>query len=553
MRKFLTTLLTVIITVVLAVGAAAGFLLYRKYKPSKERVDQNSWYQAAGDEIALFLNSELVENVRGRYIDGQVYLPLDWVDSALNERFYWDEENSQLIYTLPDSIVYADEGTLGNSGKPLLVQQDGQVWLLGGLVSSYTNLRIETFDTDNVHRAFVDTSWEPEQMAVVKKKSELRIRGGVKSAIVSDVDSGAEVIVLEQLDNWSRVRTEDGQVGYLQNSRLKAAEQRTLVSTFVEPEYTSISMDEPVVMVWHQVTNRSANQAMETLISNTKGVNVIAPTWFMLTDNEGDYTSLADQNYVTQAHAMGLQVWAVLDNFNQGDNVQSEILFASSSARKKLIATLMKDVAAYGIDGINLDIEGIKSSAGPHYVQFIRELSVDCRKQGIVLSIDSYVPSAYSAFYNWAEQGRVADYVVMMGYDEHYAGGEAGSVASLGYERQGIEDLLKQVPKEKIISAIPFYTRIWKADTEGTSSQSVGITSAKEWVESNQVPLYWQEELGQYYGELEKDGATYSIWMEDERSLELKMQLIRDNNLAGVACWRLGFEPQDIWDVVKLP
>ena len=553
MRKFLTTLLTVIITVVLAVGAAAGFLLYRKYKPSKERVDQNSWYQAAGDEIALFLNSELVENVRGRYIDGQVYLPLDWVDSALNERFYWDEENSQLIYTLPDSIVYADEGTLGNSGKPLLVQQDGQVWLLGGLVSSYTNLRIETFDTDNVHRAFVDTSWEPEQMAAVKKKSELRIRGGVKSAIVSDVDSGAEVIVLEQLDNWSRVRTEDGQVGYLQNSRLKAAEQRTLVSTFVEPEYTSISMDEPVVMVWHQVTNRSANQAMETLISNTKGVNVIAPTWFMLTDNEGDYTSLADQNYVTQAHAMGLQVWAVLDNFNQGDNVQSEILFASSSARKKLIATLMKDVAAYGIDGINLDIEGIKSSAGPHYVQFIRELSVDCRKQGIVLSIDSYVPSAYSAFYNWAEQGRVADYVVMMGYDEHYAGGEAGSVASLGYERQGIEDLLKQVPKEKIISAIPFYTRIWKADTEGTSSQSVGITSAKEWVESNQVPLYWQEELGQYYGELEKDGVTYSIWMEDERSLELKMQLIRDNNLAGVACWRLGFEPQDIWDVVKLP
>lgn len=553
MRKFLTTLLTVIITVVLAVGAVAGFLLYRKYKPSKERVDQNSWYQAAGDEVALFLNSELVENIRGRYIDGQVYLPLDWVDSALNERFYWDEENSQLIYTLPDSIVYADEGTLGSSGKPLLLKQDGQVWLLGGLVSSYTNLRIETFDTDNVHRAFVDTVWDPEQMAVVKKKSELRIRGGVKSAIVSDLDSGAEVIVLEQLDNWSRVRTEDGQVGYLQNSRLKETEQRTLVSTFAEPEYTSISMDEPVVLVWHQVTNRSANQAMETLISNTKGVNVIAPTWFMLTDNEGDYTSLADQDYVTRAHAMGLQVWAVLDNFNQGENVQSEILFASSSARKKLIASLMKDVAAYGIDGINLDIEGIKSSAGPHYVQFIRELSVDCRKQGIVLSVDSYVPSAYSAFYNWAEQGRVADYVVMMGYDEHYAGGEAGSVASLGYERQGIEDLLKQVPKEKIISAIPFYTRIWKEDASGTSSQSVGIASAKEWVESNQVQLYWQEELGQYYGELEKDGATYSIWMEEERSLELKMQLIRDNGLAGVACWRLGFEPQDIWDVVKLP
>ena len=553
MKRFLTTVLTVILTIVLAAGAAAGFILYRKYKPSKEQVDQSEWYQASGNESAVFLNSEREEGVKGRYIDGQVYLPVDWVDEAVNERFYWDEENSQLIYTLPDQIVYANEETMGSSGKPLLVQQDGTVWLLSSLVSDYTNVRIETFDTDGVHRIFVDTTWEPQQLAKVKKNTALRIRGGVKSALITEVPSGAEVTVLEQLENWSRVRTEDGQVGYLPNRRLKETEAKTLVSTFQEPEYTSISMDEPVVLVWHQVTNLSANQAMQTLISATKGVNVIAPTWFMLTDNSGNYESLADKNYVDQAHAMGMQVWAVLDNFNKGDNVQSEVLFASTAARKKLIASLMKDAQTYGFDGINLDVEGIKASAGPHYVQFIRELSVDCRKAGLVLSIDSYVPASYSAFYNWAEQGRVADYVVMMGYDEHFAGGEAGSVASIGYERQGITDLLKQVPKEKLISAIPFYTRIWKEDASGTSSQSVGISSAKEWVETNQVELYWQEDLGQYYGELEKDGVNYEIWMEEERSLELKMQLIRDNGLAGVACWRLGLEPADVWDVVKLP
>lgn len=553
MKRFLTTVLTVILTIVLAAGAAAGFILYRKYKPSKEQVDQSEWYQASGNESAVFLNSEREEGVKGRYIDGQVYLPVDWVDEAVNERFYWDEENSQLIYTLPDQIVYANEETMGSSGKPLLVQQDGTVWLLSSLVSAYTNVRIETFDTDGVHRIFVDTTWESQQLAKVKKNTALRIRGGVKSALITEVPSGAEVTVLEQLENWSRVRTEDGQVGYLPNRRLKETEAKTLVSTFQEPEYTSISIDEPVVLVWHQVTNLSANQAMQTLISATKGVNVIAPTWFMLTDNSGNYESLADKNYVDQAHAMGMQVWAVLDNFNKGDNVQSEVLFASTAARKKLIASLMKDAQTYGFDGINLDVEGIKASAGPHYVQFIRELSVDCRKAGLVLSIDSYVPASYSAFYNWAEQGRVADYVVMMGYDEHFAGGEAGSVASIGYERQGITDLLKQVPKEKLISAIPFYTRIWKEDALGTSSQSVGISSAKEWVETNQVELYWQEDLGQYYGELEKDGVNYEIWMEEERSLELKMQLIRDNGLAGVACWRLGLEPADVWDVVKLP
>ncbi len=553
MKRFLTTVLTVILTIVLAAGAAAGFILYRKYKPSKEQVDQSEWYQASGNEVAVFLNSEREESVKGRYIDGQVYLPVNWVDEAVNERFYWDEENSQLIYTLPDQIVYANEETMGSSGKPLLVQQDGTVWLLSSLVSTYTNVRIEAFDTDGVHRVFVDTTWEPQQLAKVKKNTALRIRGGVKSALITEVLSGTEVTVLEQLENWSRVRTEDGQVGYLPNRRLKETEARTLVSTFQEPEYTSISMDEPVVLVWHQVTNLSANQAMQTLISATKGVNVIAPTWFMLTDNNGNYESLADKNYVDQAHALGMQVWAVLDNFNKGDNVQSEVLFASTAARKKLIASLMKDARTYGFDGINLDVEGIKASAGPHYVQFIRELSVDCRKAGLVLSIDSYVPSSYSAFYNWAEQGRVADYVVMMGYDEHFAGGEAGSVASIGYERQGITDLLKQVPKEKLISAIPFYTRIWKEDALGTSSQSVGISSAKEWVETNQVELYWQDDLGQYYGELEKDGVNYEIWMEEERSLELKMQLIRDNGLAGVACWRLGLEPADVWDIVKLP
>lgn len=553
MKRFLTTVLTVILTIVLAAGAAAGFILYRKYKPSKEQVDQSEWYQASGNEVAVFLNSEREESVKGRYIDGQVYLPVNWVDEAVNERFYWDEENSQLIYTLPDQIVYANEETMGSSGKPLLVQQDGTVWLLSSLVSTYTNVRIEAFDTDGVHRVFVDTTWEPQQLAKVKKNTALRIRGGVKSALITEVLSGTEVTVLEQLENWSRVRTEDGQVGYLPNRRLKETEARTLVSTFQEPEYTSISMDEPVVLVWHQVTNLSANQAMQTLISATKGVNVIAPTWFMLTDNNGNYESLADKNYVDQAHALGMQVWAVLDNFNKGDNVQSEVLFASTAARKKLIASLMKDARTYGFDGINLDVEGIKASAGPHYVQFIRELSVDCRKAGLVLSIDSYVPSSYSAFYNWAEQGRVADYVVMMGYDEHFAGGEAGSVASIGYERQGITDLLKQVPKEKLISAIPFYTRIWKEDASGTSSQSVGISSAKEWVETNQVELYWQDDLGQYYGELEKDGVNYEIWMEEERSLELKMQLIRDNGLAGVACWRLGLEPADVWDIVKLP
>lgn len=556
MKKRTVTATTILATVLVLAALGGGAFLYMKYSPSKEAADQNAWYDVSGDEMAVLLNNEQADGIQGRFIDGQAYLPLTWVQDTLNEKFYWDEANAQLIYTLPEEIVYADASSTGSNGKPLFVQQEEQVWLMTELVTGYTDIRIRSYGDGEAKRIFVDTLWEPQQTAALKKDGHVRVRGGVKSAILTDVAEADSVEILEELEKWSKVRTEDGHVGYIQN-RVLIPDETTVspISTFEAPVYTSISMDEPVVMVWHQVTTKAANDALEELMADTKGINVVAPTWFMLTENDGSYHSLADQSYVDKVHAMGAQVWAVVDNFNMGTNVRSEVLFASTEARQRLIRNLVAEVKQYGIDGINLDIEGIKPEAGPHYVQFIRELSVDCRKNGIILSVDSYVPSAYTSFYNRAEQGRVADYVVIMGYDEHYAGGEAGSVASLGYERKGIEDTLKEVPKEKVISAIPFYTRVWKESDDGKvkTSDAMGIAKAAAWVEENQVELYWQEDLGQYFGETKKDGVTYSVWMEDERSIGLKMDLIREQELAGVACWKLGFEPASIWDVVKLP
>ncbi len=551
MKRFLVSLFTVIMTILIFAGACAGFILYKKYGPSQEPADLKAWFGVSGDDAAIILDHELQEGVHARHIDGQVYLPIDWVNDHLNERFYWDSANHQLIYTLPDSVVYAGKETLGSSGSPLFIEQEDQVWLLGGLVLNYTDISMESFMEDEAKRVFIDTNWEPDQVAIVKKDEAVRVRGGVKSSILTEVSSGDEVVILETLENWTRVRTADGYLGYVRNKRLKEIQERPLISTFTAPVYSSISLGEPVRLVWHQVTSMAANDKMKSLLAGTKGVNVIAPTWFMLTDNEGNFDSLAEQDYVDQAHAMGLQVWAVLDNFNRGANVQSEILFANTEARKRLITGLMKVVEKYDIDGINLDIEGIKASAGPHYVQFIRELSVDCRKSGIILSIDSYVPTSYNAFYNWTEQGRVADYVVMMGYDEHYAGSEAGSVASIGYERKGLEDLLRMVPKEKIISGIPFYTRLWKVKDGETTSTAMGISAAKKWVEEQGMELSWLEDLGQYYGELDSNEGRYYLWMEEERSIEKKMSLVDEFDIAGAAFWKLGFEPKEIWDVVE--
>ena len=161
------------------------------------------------------------------------------------------------------------------------------------------------------------------------------------------------------------------------------------------------------------------------------------------------------------------------------------------------------------------------------------------------------MPSAYTAFYNRREQGIVADYVIVMGYDEHYAGGEAGPVASLPYVEKGIADTLKEVPKEKVINSVPFYTRIWTEKDGKTTSKAYGIRDAKNWIKENNIELEWLDDLGVYYGESSNENGVQFVWMEEEKSLGLKVDLINEYDLAGAACWKLGFEDRSIWEIVS--
>ncbi|MCI8515309.1 MAG: glycoside hydrolase [Hungatella sp.] len=541
-----------ILLLVLGAGAVVGVTILQRYIPSKEPADLDMVLGVSGEETALFFNGKLQEDV-GLTRDGQIYLPVKWVNSRINEKFYWDEVEKLLVYTLPDTIVYADRRTKGSTGLPLILAEKSGIYLSVGLITNYTAVEVYGFVEGEDHkRVYIDDRWEPIQTGVSAKRTPVRVGEDIKSPILTYVEKEGNFQILDQSEEWARVLTEDGFIGYLKNKRIARTQTEENPCTMELPEYTSISLDEKVCLAWHQVTHEDANGAMEELIANTEGVNVIAPTWFALTDNRGNYHSYADRDYVDKAHEMGMQVWAVLDNFNMGDNVNSEILFSQTSVRKRLIAGLMEDVKQYGLDGINLDIEGIKPEAGPHYVQFIRELSVSCRKEGVILSVDNYVPAGYNSFYNRAEQGRVADYVIVMGYDEHYAGGEAGSVASYSYVQEGIQNTIEEVPHEKVINAVPFYTRVWTIKDDKTTSSALGIAGAQKWIEENGVELFWQEDMGQYYGELSTEEGLKQIWMEEERSLGLKMDLIEKYQLAGVGCWKLGFESASIWDVVKV-
>lgn len=530
-----------------------GVFLYWKFGPSRERADLTSVYKADENETVLYLNYEKQEAV-GIYENGQTYLPMDWVSENVNSRFYWDEGEEMLVYALPEEILYADGSSVGSGGQPLILAKEDGVYVSMGLVLNYTKVRIQAFDRTDAKRVFIEDTFENVPMADVRGTVQVRTKKDVKSPILTECRRGDSVTVLETDEKWVKVATPDGHVGYVKNRKLKNLRSETMESDFKEPVYQNISLDEKILLAFHQVTIPEANGKLEELLEPSEGVNVIVPTWFTLSSNDGDYESLASRGYVDKAHEKGLQVWAMLDNFSKecSKNVQSEILLSKTATRQKLIADMMEEAENYGFDGFNLDFESLKPEAMPHYVQFIREMSIACRERGLVLSVDNYVPSEYTADYNRKEQGIVADYVIIMGYDEHYAGGEKGSTASIEFVEKGITDTLLEVPKEKIINAVPFYTRLWTEEDGKTTSSALGIYKAKEWIDENDVELSWQKDLGQYYGEhKESETATEYLWMEEEKSLGLKMDLIRKYDLAGTAGWKLGLESPEIWDVIQ--
>ena len=418
-------------------------------------------------------------------------------------------------------------------------------------VKRYTNFSYEGFTEPE--RVQIYTTWEERQVADVKKNTAVRVLGGVKSEILADVQKGDALIILEQMETWSKVKTRNAIIGYVENKRLEEARSETpiAVTDYEEPEYTSVTRDYKINLGWHVVASVAGNDTLDEVTAQAKGLNVISPTWFMLSDNEGNFTSFASKDYVDRAHNKGLEVWGLVENIAYKDSIDMYEILSSTTKRAKLIDGLMDMVFTYGLDGINVDFEQISTDCGEHYIQFIRELSIPCRANGIVLSVDNYVPRGYNDHYDRQEQGVVADYVIIMGYDEHYAGSpEAGSVASIDFVEEGIARTVEQVPSNKVINAVPFYTRIWETKDGTLSSQAVGMDMAEEYVRAHSIQTEWSEETCQNYGEYTDGGSLYQVWLEDERSIEVKLNIMDKYAIGGVASWRLGYEKAEIWDVI---
>lgn len=572
LRKRLVTVLAAILLLVIVLTITVISSIIEKYTPTDERADAEAYFDIqTEDEIGLLFQNEKMDT-KGLLVDGTVYIDYETVKEYLNERFYWDSNENVLVYTTPTDVITAEVGSeeytvskTKNTENYVIVKVDGDVaYIALDFILKYTNISYETLSEPN--RMHITYQWGTVTRANVTKDNFVRVKGGIKSPILTDVLKGDVVEVIEQEEKWTKVRTEDAYIGYIQNKYLGDVYEEENQRDFDEPVYTSIQKDYKINMVWHQATTQEANDQLLTLLEDTKGVNTISPTWFSLRDNKGNITSLADSSYVDHAHELGLEVWALVDNFN--DDVSTYDVLSYTSKREKLINQLISEAIEYDLDGINIDFEELSTEEGPPFIEFIRELSVKCRANGIVLSIDNYVPSDYTDLYDREEQGTVADYVIIMGYDEHYAGSESpGSVASLSFVKEGIVNTLEEVPKEKVINAIPFYTRLWvetpKTEEEiaeedlnseyvpyNLTSQAIGMENIQKLLNVNGIEPVWDDSTSQYYANYTIDGITYEVWLDEETSIEEKMKLISEYDLAGVAAWKLGLEKDSIWDVI---
>lgn len=530
-----------IVLVSLIGGAVYGI---NKLIPTSKQMDLTEYYgQNADGEASLVAGTQKLEQ-KALISGDEVYIPLDVVNGYLNQRYYWDSANEKILYATPTSLT--EEAASDQPGGNVWLKES-TVYLKLDYVKKYTD--IDSYIYKDPARIAIQYKFSNVQTVTVKKDTVIRYRGGIKSKILTKTAKDTVLRLMNEGEDWDQVATDDGYIGYIQKKKVSAADTTDYKRSFKAEAYSYFTMDEPVNLAWHQVTSTDANNYFADTTQNMTGVNVISPTWFSVSDNDGNVSSLASGEYVMQAHEKGLKVWGLVDNFSE--NMSTTTVLSNTAARQNLENQLVTYALKAGLDGINVDFESLSEDVGIHFLQFLRELSIQCHENNLVLSVDNPVPEDFTSHYDRAEQGKVVDYVIIMGYDEHYVGSDAGSVASLPWVEQGVKDTLAEVPAKRTILAIPFYTRLWKTTDGGAlTSEAIGMDQAQQAISDNGAETYWDKTTSQNYGTYEGDGATYQIWLEDSKSISEKVKLIPKYKLAGVAEWKLGFENSGIWSVI---
>ncbi|MBP5354461.1 MAG: hypothetical protein J6Y67_04920 [Lachnospiraceae bacterium] len=566
-RKSIIATMIAVIAMCLLVGCGdkneTGNKTEEPKGPSTEKSDLNKFYELGTDEVMLMVNARLSES-KGIVKNGKKYLPIS-LASELDSRFYWNENDQQMFVTnattrmifRPGETAYQDNGAAKSTDAPMVIKESGEIYLCSELLDKYGRMNVTESDSPN--RVSIMTAGKQLYRASVKAEEGTVMREGrdETTPIVAELTSGTMLYLAEDLSGnvWSKVMTEDGRWGYVSNLETTTYAYTTVSVPTKGAAYERHAIDGKVCMVWHSVGAEISEADFKAAIKDTKALNVIAPTWFAFKDVQGAIESKASEAYVKAAHAAGLKVWALADDFAK--DVKGLDVLSHTESREALINNLVSEVTRVGADGINIDFEYITKESAPHFLQFLRELYLACKEKGLTISTDNYYPNQLNAYYRLDEQSEFVDYIIFMGYDEHYSKSkEAGSVASIGFVKGGVETMLKKVPANRLILGVPFFARKWMmneahGEDEPVPNEAGGMDTLKKFIKDNGGTTTWLEEVGQNYAEVTVEGKLVKIWLEDAESMKLKLDVMKDNDLAGCSGWKLGLESKDIWTLIQ--
>lgn len=519
------------------------------------------------DKPALIIeNTVITEGTPFIIENNQVFLPYNIIKEYLDPYIFWDvAENKITITTFDKTVRLATESlTAFINNKPVEISFPAKKvttrpYIPIDLLENLYDIKVKVISDKN--RVIIDKNLSVRRIGTITSNEiTMKLSPTWFSAPVARLTKNDTLTVYSLEDGWVQVRTDEGLIGYVPEQKLEVFEMPKKPDNEPMPKRYNPGRGK-LNMVWDYIYKVTPDKSME---KSPAGLDIISPTWFSIVDGQGTIESKADISYIQWAHNNNLAVWALINN-NFDPDITHEFL-SSSETRDKIIRQILMYAELFRLDGINIDFENVYFEDKDLLVQFVRELTPILHEAGIVVSMDVTSKSTspnWSLCYDRKELGKVVDYMILMAYDEHWATSPvSGSVASIGWVKQGIVTLLEDVPPEKVILGLPFYTREWEeTPTENgnitVKSRALSMTQAKQILKQNDTHMSWDEKAGQNFAYYTKGDKVYKIWLEDEKSIKLKAALVKKYDLAGAAAWRKGFEEPKIWEVLynelKLP
>ena len=503
--------------------------------------------------------------------EDSIFLPLSFMQEHIDNSIIFDEKSMSIIITTTDKVIQmpTDSLTYFVNQKPVdlqvspIISKEGQLFVAIDPLLSYYPIQYSVLkDTGAVWVQKNGDHYIQGEITVEDvhpEKLRLRTEPSLKSPYTAEMSKQESIVIEAEEQDYYLVRKENGLSGYINKKYVKKNKEVTITISEKSEVLDLPQINGPIHLTWEAVYTKNPDH---TQIPDMLGLNVVSPSWFSLTGNDGSISNLASLEYSKWAQSKGYQVWGLFSN--SFDPVLTHEALKDFETRQKIIIQLLHFSQMYQLQGINFDIENVKQEDGPLVTQFMREATPYLHEAGLVVSMDITFYAGennnWSSFYERSKLAGIVDYLIIMAYDEHSGSSPvAGSVSSLPWVEKNLQNLLNEVPKEKLILGVPLYTRLWKEQqkedgTTEVSSQALSMAKVKEWLAEKGLQPAYDEESGQNYVEYyaEEEKATYKVWIEDELSLSKRANLASTYQLAGVASWSRNFGDQTAWTAINM-